>query len=219
MKIKGAIFDLDGTILDSCHVWKKVDADFLGKRGRNVPPDYAEAIIKMTFREAAEYTIERFELNENPEDVMAEWNQMALYQYSYEVPLRKGTKEVLAWFAEKKIPVGVATSNTSMLFEPCLKRNGVYEMFHSFTEVGEVSRGKEFPDIYIKEAEKLGCDPENCLVFEDIIPALKSAESGGFVTIGVVEPTWKYTEEELISCCYYKIDEIYDALVLLNSLK
>ncbi len=219
MKIKGAIFDLDGTILESTWVWRQIDVDFLGKRGFDVPEDYAESIISLTFEEAAKLTVDRFSLEETVEDVMMEWNQMALDAYSHQVSLKPGTKEVLQWFAKEKIPVGVATSNTSLLFEPCLKRHGIYEMFHSFTEIREVSRGKEFPDIYIKEAGKLGCKPEECLVFEDIIPALKSAGGGGFVTVGVEEPIWNYDEKEFASCCDYKVDKIYDALSLLNSLK
>lgn len=219
MEIQGAIFDLDGTLLDSCHVWSKVDRDFLGKRGLDVPEDYARKIITQTFEEAARYTIESFSLQMGPEEVMSEWNHMALEQYAQEVLIRPGTKEVLAWFEQKHIPVGVATSNTSFLFEPCLKRNKIYDKFHSFTEIQEVSRGKEFPDIYLKEAGKLGCPPGNCLVFEDIIPALRSAKSGGFITVGVTEPVWNYPEEEFRACCDYKIDEIYEALALLNSLE
>ena len=215
--IQGAIFDLDGTILDSCWVWRKVDQDFLGKRGLQVPSDYAQNIISLTFEEAAQYTIDRFSLPEETQDVMREWNQMAWKEYAEKVPLKPGTKELLEWFRDHEIPVGVATSNTSLLFEPCLKRHGIYELFHSFTEIQEVKRGKEFPDIYIKDAGKLGCSPEHCVVFEDIIPALKSASGGGFITVGVVEDTWQYRMDEFAESCDFQIHQIYEALTLLNS--
>ena len=73
MEIKGAIFDLDGTLLDSMWVWNQVDIDFLGKRGFDVPPDYPKAIAAMGFHETAEYTIKRFDLKEKVKDVIAEW--------------------------------------------------------------------------------------------------------------------------------------------------
>ena len=54
---KGAIFDLDGTLLDSMGVWDQVDVDFLAKRGFEVPDDYMQKVAAMQFRQIAEYTI------------------------------------------------------------------------------------------------------------------------------------------------------------------
>ncbi len=217
--IRGAIFDLDGTILDSTWVWSKIDREFLGKRGFEVPDDYVDKITPMAFGEAAVYTIERFSLDQTPDEVMEEWNRMAMDAYANEVSVRPGTKELLTAMREAGIVTGVATSNTALLFEPCLKRNGVYELFHSITEIREVSRGKEFPDIYIKQAEKMGVRPEECVVFEDIIPALKGAKSGGFVTVGVDEPVWKYRAGEMEPHCDYRIRELSQALDLLDKWK
>ena len=217
-RIKGAIFDLDGTILDSTWVWKRVDEEFLGKYGFEVPEDYSDAIKAMGFEQVAEYTITRFRLPLSTSEVMAEWNQMAARAYSEQVKIRHGTKELLLWLKEQGIPAGVATSNTALLFEPCLKNNGIYDLFHSFTEANEVDRGKEFPDIYIKEAGKLGCEPSSCIVFEDIIPALKGAGNGGFVTIGVKESAWGYEEEEFGRYCDHILYEISDAISLLKQM-
>lgn len=219
MEIKGAIFDLDGTLLESAYVWRQIDEDFLGRHGYDTPEDYADIISAMSFVQAAEYTVREFSLEMTVNEVMDEWNQMALYSYTQEVILKQGTRQVMDWFAKRGIPMGVATSNTSLLYEPCLKRNGIYDYFSSFTETMDVGRGKEFPDIYIIEAEKLGCRPEECLVFEDIIPALKAAKQGGFITVGVWEEIWEYDREEFESCCDYGINEIGQALALLNSLK
>ena len=218
MDIKGVIFDLDGTLLDSTWVWKQVDQEFLGKYGYEVPEDYSDAIKAMGFEQVAHYTIDRFALPLSAEEVMAEWNTMAIRAYSEKVKLRQGTRELLLWLQEQGIPAGVATSNTAMLFEPCLRHNGIYGLFHSFTEGSEVDRGKEFPDIYIKAAEKLGCEPSSCVVFEDIIQALQGAGSGGFLTVGVRETSWGYREEEFRSFCDHMITEISDAISLLKNL-
>lgn len=218
MKLNGVIFDLDGTLLDSNWVWRQIDIDFLGKHGFSVPEDYVEKITPMAFGEAAQYTIERFHLKAAPEEVMAEWNEMALEAYSEQVELRSGTREVLSWLKKNGVLMGVATSNNAALFEPCLRHNGIYDYFHSFTEICEVSRGKEFPDIYIKEAEKLGCAPGECLVFEDLIPALEGAKQGGFVTVGVQEKAWRYDAEKMKQSCDYCIGEVGEALLLLEQL-
>lgn len=212
MGIKGVIFDLDGTILDSTWVWTKIDHDFLGERGFEVPPDYSEAIISMGFADVAKYTIARFGLEETVEEVMAQWNAMAHKAYAEEVKLKPGTKELLVWLRELGIKMGIATSNSASLFVPCLINNGVYEYFHSYTETGDVKRGKEFPDVYIKEAEKLRCRPEECVVLEDIIPALRGAKKGGFITVGVREQKWMYKQEELAESCDYVVDELLETI-------
>ena len=79
---KGAIFDLDGTLLDSMGVWDQVDVDFLAKRGIEVPDDYMQKVAAMQFRQIAEYTIARFGLSDTPEALMEEWDHMARVMYA-----------------------------------------------------------------------------------------------------------------------------------------
>lgn len=216
MKIKGVIFDLDGTILDSTWVWSQIDHDFLGARGYDVPPDYAQRIMSMGFEDVAKYTIQRFHLQETTEQVMMEWNRMAQEAYEHTVKVKKGTKELLIWLQEHGIKAGIATANSASLFVPCLKANGIYELFHSYTEAGEVSRGKDFPDVYIKQAEKMGCLPQECVVFEDIIPALRAAKAGGFTTVAVREGKWKYEEKDFLEASDYVVTELTEAIAYLG---
>jgi HAD superfamily hydrolase (TIGR01509 family) len=217
--IQGVIFDLDGTLLDSTWVWTQVDIDFLGEHGYEVPPDYPHAIMSMGFRDVAVYTIDRFGLDATTEDVMAQWDAMARDSYAHRVKIKPGVRELLEWLREQGIPAGIATSNSASLFEPCLRNNHIYEYFHSFTETGDVKRGKDYPDVYIKAAEKMGVSPEHCVVFEDIIPALLGARAGGFLTVGVREEKWNYGDEELLAVCDYAITEIGEGIPLLESLK
>ncbi|MBO5488603.1 MAG: HAD family phosphatase [Eubacterium sp.] len=216
-KIKGAIFDLDGTLFQSTGVWRQIDIDFLKKRGFDeVPADYVETITPMEFRQIADYTIERFGLKERAEDIMDEWNRMALDAYTNDVPLKKGVKEFLQEISDAGIQMGVATSNIANLYMPCLTRNGIVSYFHSYTECGDVGKGKRFPDIYIEAARKLGCLPEECLVFEDITDALQTAKKAGFVTVCARDEAWDYDEEFLKEIADYQIHDFSEALSLIN---
>ena len=165
---KGAIFDLDGTLLDSMRVWDDIDVAFLKKRGLEVPPDYQEAITPLGFLEAARYTIRRFGFPETPEELIQEWHQMAVDAYTYEVELKDGSAEYLRYLKEKGIRMAVATSSSPELYEPALKRNGIY-------------------DIYEKAAEKLSLPPETCVVYEDILAGIRGAKMGGFAAVGVYD--------------------------------
>ena len=187
MKIKGVIFDLDGTLIDSMWVWDKVDKDFLGVRGFEVPPDYQKEIQALGFYETACYTIDRFGLKERPEDIIKEWNDMAERTYHKEVQIKPYARELLVCLREQGIHLGVATASYASLFTECLKRNRVYDFFECFTETSEVERGKGFPDIYIKAAGKLACSPQECLIFEDIHQGILGAKAGGSCTVGVFD--------------------------------
>ena len=140
--IKGAIFDLDGTLLDSMDVWSQVDIEFLGKREIEVPDDYSKIIAPMTFREVAEYTIERFDLDETPEDIMEEWNLMAEQKYANDVMLKPGALEVLDFLKNNNVKLGIATTNISRVFKACLERLNIYDMFEVITETDNVAGGK-----------------------------------------------------------------------------
>ena len=93
---KGAIFDLDGTIIDSMNVWEKIDIEFLAKRNINMPNDYMEKINIMSFEEAAKYTIERFNLKEKKE------NLIKVYDVINDIAGTLDPKKTKSWFLTKK---------------------------------------------------------------------------------------------------------------------
>lgn len=186
-EFKGAIFDLDGTILDSMWVWKQVDINFLGKRGIEVSSDYVKAISSLNLKTAAEYTIQRFSLSDTVEEVMEEWFQMAVKEYAEDVQLKSCAREYLAYLKAKEVKLAIATSSHEGLFLPCLENNKIYEFFDTIVTTMEVKRGKDFPDVYEEAARRLGLKPSECMVFEDIHKGIKAAKEGGFYVVAVEE--------------------------------
>ena len=191
--IKGAIFDLDGTLLDSLWIWKDIDRRFLAKRGIEVPPDYMRDIGTMEYRQAALYTVKRFGLDETPEALMDEWSEMSVRAYASELKLKPKVREFLSGLRSRGVKLAVATSATREMCVPALKNNGVYELFENVSTTFEIGKGKDFPDVYLAAAEKLGLQPSECAVFEDSLRALETAKKAGFVTVGVFD---KFSEGE-----------------------
>lgn len=194
---KGAIFDLDGTLLDSMGVWRRIDEDFLGKRGIRVPDDYLKAITAKNFQDAADYTIERFGLKESADAIMAEWFDMAIDAYTNDIALKPFVKEYMQMLRENDVKIAAATSSDARLFEPCLKHHGIYEWFDAFSVTAEVKRGKGYPDVYENAAEKLGLKAADCVVYEDILKGVEGAKLGGFYVIGVEDVHSSYEKEEI----------------------
>ena len=185
---KAAIFDLDGTLIDSNDVWARIDVEFLARRGFQVPPDYLQDVRSLKFSEAADYTIKRFGLSDAPEALMGEWYHMAIGQYSRKVPLKPWAGEYLRFLKGRGVRLATATGLPRELYEAVLKNNGVFGLFEAHTSADETPRGKEFPDVYLLAAQKMGLPPGDCAVFEDVLACVKSALLAGMKVCAVYDP-------------------------------
>ena len=194
---KGHIFDLDGTLTRSNHVWSKIDEEFLGKRGIKVPEDYFKQVSAMNFEQAAVYTNDRFSLGENIQDIMKEWFDMAVYEYTNVIELCGNAGEYVRKLKEQGRKIALATASTEELYKPVLKRNGILECFDCFVSTEQVKRGKGFPDVYELAAEKLGLDAQDCVVYEDIVEGIKGAKAGGFFAAACLNDHYSHDWDEM----------------------
>lgn len=193
MDFNAAIFDLDGTILDSMDVWEHIDIQFLKKRNLPVPENYVTEICARSFEEAAQYTIDLFGLQETVEGIIEEWNNMAVEEYSNHVGLLPYALDYLLRLKEHGIKLAVATGLPEKLYMPCLKNNSILELFDALCSTDEVQRGKEYSDVFELAARKLGVAPEHCIVFDDVLPAIKSAKAARMLAGGIYD---KYSADQ-----------------------
>ena len=210
--IEGAVFDLDGTLLDSSWVWEKVDEKFLGDRGFQVPDDYVDEISPLGAERAAVYTIERFGLNEDKDDIVREWIEMAKKEYATEVVCKPYAKEFLEELQKLNIKMAVATSSDRELFMKKLEREGILKYFQKIVTVDEVERGKGYPDIYEEAARRIKVNPHKCLVFEDILAGVTGASLGEFNVVAVFDEKSKHNWEKIKSISKYSINDYKELL-------
>lgn len=210
--VQAAIFDMDGTIVDSMWIWDEIDKEYLNKHGFNVPASLKDDIAHLNFHEVALYFKKTFNLPYEPEEIECEWNQMAYEAYAKKIGLKPGIENFLKYLKKKNIKIALATSNNNLLLEVCLKANGIYEYFDSITLTSEVSRGKDFPDVYLLSADKLSVKPEHCIVFEDLLPAVQGAKKAGMKVIGVYDEFSRDSHDDIKAAADAFIDD-YSSLL------
>ena len=205
---RAAIFDLDGTLLDSVWVWRQVDADFFAVRGMAEPEDYARSIQGMSFRETAQYTVRRFHLPETPDEVMAEWLDMTAHAYAERVQMKPGALGYLRGLKRAGVKLAVATANRAELFEPALSRCGALELFDAICTSAEVGdTGKADGALFTLAARRLGMPPGDCAVFEDTLEGVIGAKRAGMRAYAVRDAGNAHAETEIAALADGVIDD------------
>lgn len=187
MSFKAAIFDMDGTLLDSMHVWQQVDDAFFADHGMTTPPDYAAAISGMSFQQTAEYTKQRFSFPETTRHIMTTWKVYAERQYREQVQLKPGAAEYLRMLHRHGIKIAAATALAEELFLPALKRAGVEHLFSAYATTDKSGESKRVGSVYLRAAEALGVAPADCIVFEDILDGHIGARTAGMRSCNVYD--------------------------------
>ncbi|MFU0663484.1 HAD family hydrolase [Gardnerella vaginalis] len=185
---KAAIFDFDGTLIDSLGVWDDIDRRSFAKRGMSVPEIFANNTATMKPRQIADYVIEHYGFTDSPEALMKEWSDMAFDAYANHLPLRKGAYDYVHYLRSQKIKMLLITTLSKSLCEPALKRTGILDCF-DFLQFGEdlPEAGKNSYKTYIDIAQQIHISPEYCAVFEDSATALHSAQQANMKTYGIVD--------------------------------
>ncbi len=204
------IFDLDGTIADSLSVWQKIDEDFLARRGILCDETYLQAVRVKRMYESALYTIERYGLDEHPDDVVQEWMEMALVQYRDVIQLRPGVVSFLAGQVQHGKKLAICTASDRSFVEALLKRYDILPLFDVIVCAQEHELGKNFPDIWRYTAQAMHTEPNTCVVFEDTLGVLEAAQVAGCTTIAIEDAHAAHERDDLKRIADYYFYDFYE---------
>lgn len=185
--IKGVIFDIDGVLLDSLEIWTDLGARYLVSIGKVPEQGLADILFSMSMEQGAAYLKEHYCVPETTEEIYGGLQDMLRDYYFYEVKAKPGAQQLLSAVSDAGISITAATSSPRELIERALERNGLIRYIDRIFTNSEIGKSKHFPDIYNAAAAHMGTEPEETLVFEDSLYALKTAAAAGYRTAGVAE--------------------------------
>lgn len=188
--INAAIFDLDGTLLDSTDMWENLGARFLQSLDIVPKENLRNEIWDMSLPESAAFFKREYSVSLSEEEILARLNELSESVYTNDAPLKSGVKRLLGSLQMLDIKSALATAADKNLAEAALARTGISEHFSGIFSCSEHG-AKTAPDIFLKAAELLGTKPQETVVFEDSLTAVQTARSAGFITAAVFDRSEK----------------------------
>lgn len=210
--VKAVFFDLDGTLVDSMHIWKDIDIEFLGRFGYDLPSDLQKNIEGMAFKDTAIYFKTHFDIPLTLEEIMDTWNKMAFHKYTKEIGFKPGALEFVKHLKSMNLPTAICTSNSRELVNAVAESLGFAPYFDEIITSCEVGCGKPAPDIYLEAARRVGLAPSDCFVFEDVLAGIKAGKNAGMKVCAVEDDFSKQTRAEKKALADYYIENYYSLL-------
>lgn len=211
--IKAAIFDLDGTLLDSNSIWDGLARRYLLSLGKTPADDLSERIWELSVKDAVSLIKNEYELSFSESEIKEQITRLSGDFYKNEVMPKKGARGLLEKLSERNIEMKVLTSSDAELARAALERLGLLKFFVDIFGGAD----KSAPSAYLGISER----PSETLVFEDALYAVKSAKAAGFTVCAVYDATEKNSRELRKTADYYernpedyakKIDEMLERM-------
>lgn len=191
MEFTGAIFDMDGVLFDTERIYQQTWHELAAERKVELAGGFLQAISGSSGAHMNQVLEEYYHISDG-EALAQECMRRVRQKLAVHVPVKEGVHEILAFFKEKGMPIAVASSSLPGQIEANLENAGIRRYFTEIVSGTEVVHGKPAPDIFLLAARRIGCEPQECFVFEDSENGVKAGFAAGCATIMVpdlIEPS------------------------------
>lgn len=208
--IKGAIFDVDGTLLDTMPVWHDAGERYLKSIGVAAEPGLGDKLFSMTVDMGAHYLIEAYNLNGTYEEIKNGINGMVEKHYLEEAVFKLGAMELLDRMKTSGIRMSIATSTGKPYIMGAFERLGITEYFDTILTCPELGVSKSEPFVFHEASKAMGTDPGETWLFEDGLYSIKTAKAAGFKIVGVYDEVSKTDQEKIKALSDIYVRELAD---------
>ena len=203
---------MDGTLIDSNGIWKRVDQEFLARRGFPYTKEYYQGVAHTIFPLAAKFTKEFCQLEESCEEIMAEWMELAGDLYAH-VSLKPGVRAYLKQCKQEGRRMALLTSSVPAHCKAAMEHLDLTKYFENFYFAQELGIEKRDPALWNLVAEKCGVCPEDCTIFDDSLSACSGARLAHMRVIGVYDRFFAHDRREMESFCDVYIESFEELLL------
>ncbi len=198
--IKAAIFDIDGTLLDSMPIWQDVGRRYLRSLGIEAKADLEEKLDVLSLPEGVDYIKKEYGLHFPKEEMIDNIKQIVKDFYDKEAQLKPGAKTLVESLAKNNIPMIIATASDRDMAQAALERNEIWHFFTGMVTCEEAGAGKTSPKVFEMACEILGTGKEETWVFEDSLYAVQTAAAAGFPVCGVFDEYSRKDSRQIKEC-------------------
>ncbi len=204
--ITGAIFDFDGTLVNSMPDWAGKMLYLLNTHHIAYPADIIRTVTPLGDVGAAEYFRQNLGLSLSVEQIRAELDAYALPKYRDTIQPKEAAEQLLLRLKRAGVKSCILTASPQHMMRPCLERCGLADYFEFNWCCDDLGLKKTQPEIYARTCAQLGTVPGKTLFFDDNIYALRTARAAGLVTVGVYDESSAGDEQEIRSLtdCYIR---------------
>lgn len=213
MRLQSAIFDMDGTLLDSMGMWRTLASVLARNHGKEAPPDLDRQVASLGLWEGTAYCKEVCGLPGTVDELVKEiWGQIEDF-YQNQVQPKPGVVKFLSLLKMEGVWMYVATATDRTLAEAALRHAGIDGYFRGIITSEEAGQEKrEGPEIYERAMRRLQSNKKDTVIFEDALHALRTAKAAGFRTAAVYDESEPNQEEMRRLADYYieSFEEMYE---------
>ena len=206
-KMKGAIFDLDGTVLDSNGAWDACTPMMLAQWGYEAKPTLLADVFPLGAADIAAFLKQDYHMTQSEEEIYQYIARQMLHFYAHEVKPKPDVREFLEYLKAAGVPLVLATATVKDCVLPALEQTGLTEMFDHILTCDDVGHSKDEPHIFLEAMEKMGSVPENTWLFEDAIHSIRTGRALDMVICAIADPAGEADLQEIREKSDYYLDE------------